>query len=122
MAEAVGFGRKITKLYVSIVNSEHNRNSIEILVRDGYGRHIEKHVEKFSKNEKNVDYVAAIKSLQISSKYCKNKVYIFTNNRSMLNQIHGSYAIKNKKTLKFLNEIRFLQQFFKCARFFYAGS
>lgn len=123
MQETLRRGRVIRKLYINIDGScrgNPGSAAIGVVVRDNYGTVLEEYKEFIGKSTNNLaEYIAAVKALEIAAKYCREKVYIFTDSRLLVNHVYGSYRIKNKKLFKLLIEIKLLQGFFKCVRFFH---
>lgn len=116
-------GRVIHKLYINIdgaCKGNPGPASIGVVVRDNYGKVLEEYKEFIGRSTNNIaEYRAAVKALEIAAKYCREKVYIFTDSKLLVNQIYGSYRIKNKELFKLLMEIKLLEGFFKCVRFFH---
>lgn len=111
-------GRKTRKLYIEMSTKRVGKKShIGLSVRDGYGKLLEEYKEVM-RYDKLVEYKAAVKSLEIASKYCRDKVYVFTGNRLLVNHVCGTHGTKDRSKSKIILEIKFLQGFFKCVRFF----
>lgn len=125
MQETFRTGRTIKKLYINIDGSckgNPGPAAIGVVVRDNYGTTLEEYREFIGSSTNNVaEYRAAVKALEIAAKYCRNRVYIFTDSRLLVNHVQGSYRIKNRMLLKLLMEINLLQGFFRCVRFFHVG-
>lgn len=123
MQDTLRTGRVIRKLYVNIdgaCKGNPGPSAIGVVVRDNYGRVLEEYKEFIGRSTNNLaEYQAAVKALEIAAKYCRNKVYIFTDSKLLVNHVYGSYRIKNKKLFRLLMEIKLLEGFFKCVRFFY---
>lgn len=125
MQDTLRTGRVIRKLYINIDGASKGNpgpSSIGIVVRDNYGRTLEEYKEFIGTSTNNVaEYQAAVKALEIAAKYCREKVYIFTDSKLLVNHVYGSYRIKNRNLMKLLIEIKLLQGFFRCVRFFHVG-
>lgn len=123
MQEILRGGRTIRKLYINIdgaCKGNPGPAAIGVIVKDNYGSTLEEYREFIGKSTNNLaEYRAAVKALELAVKYCRNKVYVFTDSRLLVNHICGSYRIKNRALLKLLMEIKLLEGFFKCVRFFY---
>ncbi len=123
MQETLRIGRIIKKLYINIDGSckgNPGPAAIGIVVRDNYGRTLEEYKEFIGRSTNNsAEYRAAIKALEIAAKYCRNRVYIFTDSKLLVNHIYGGYRIKNRVLFRLLAEIKLLEGFFKCVRFFH---
>jgi len=123
MQDTLKKGRIVRKLYINIEGAckrKPGSSTISVVVRDNYGRTLEEYKESIGKSTENLaDYQAAVKALEIAAKYCRDKIYIFTDNRFLVNHVYGSYRIKNRALFKLLMEIKLLEGFFKCVRFFY---
>lgn len=116
-------GKFIRKLYINIdgaCKGNPGPAAIGILVRDNYGRTLEEYREFIGKSTNNIaEYSAAVKALEIAAKYCRDKIYIFTDSKLLVNHLYGSYRIRNRKLMQLLIEIKLLQGFFRCVRFFH---
>lgn len=122
MQETLRGERKIGKLYVKI-GVERRRagpSSVAVLMKDNYGKTVEEYREAVEKSERKIaDYVAAVKSLEVAAKHCRGRIYVFTESRPLINHLRGGYRIKNKAIFKKVMEVKFLEGFFDCVRFFY---
>ncbi len=123
MQDTLRRGRVIRKLYINIdgaCRGNPGPAAIGVVVRDNYGRTLEEYKEFIGSSTSNLaEYRAAVKALEIAAKYCRNKIYIFTDSRLLVNHVYGSYRIRNKALFRLLMEIKLLEGFFKCVRFFY---
>lgn len=123
MQETLRKPRKIRKLYINIdgaCKGNPGPASIGVLVKDSDGHTLEEYKEFIGKSTSNLaEYKAAVRALEIAAKYCRERVYIFTDSRLLVNHVYGSYKIKNRELFKLLMEIKLLQGFFKCVRFFH---
>lgn len=125
MQDTLRTGRIIRKLYINI-DGASKRNpgpaAIGVVVKDNYGRTLEEYREHIGNSTNNIaEYQAAVKALEIAAKFCREKVYVFTDSKLLVNHIYGSYRIRNGDLMKLLIEIKLLQGFFKCVRFFHVG-
>jgi ribonuclease HI len=116
-------GRFIRKLYVNIDGASKGNPgpaSIAVVVRDGYGRTLEEFCESVGKTTNNhAEYLAAIKALEISAKYCRNIVYIFTDSQLLVNHVNGRYRVRKRKMLEAILKIKSMESLFRTVRFFH---
>ena len=118
MQSALVRERGLSKLYVSVERT-CGISSFRIVLKDSYGTLVEERRETFEKYGGDAsEYSAVVRALEMSARYCREKVYVFTSNRRILNHLNRGRTIKNKKISRLVVEIRFLQGFFKCVRFF----
>lgn len=109
--------RSISKVYANI---ETSKGLVKVVLKDNLGSMLEDYEAPTKEARKNVrDYEAVVKALELSAKHCRNKVYVFTDNRLLTNQFYGSMRIKNKELLRRLMEVKLLEGFFKCVRLFH---
>ena len=115
--------RPIKSLYVNIdgtCRGNPGPAAIAIIVKDNYGKILEEYKEFIGKSTNNfAEYKAAIRALEIALKYCRNKVYLFTDSKLLVNQLLGRYRIRKKNLLKLLMEIKLLERFFRKVYYFY---
>jgi ribonuclease HI len=115
--------RPIRSLYVNIDGASKGNPgpaAIAIIVKDNYGKILEEYKEFIGKSTNNsAEYKAAIRALEIALKYCRNKVYLFTDSKLLVNQLLGKYRIRKKSLLKLLMEIKMLERFFKKVYYFH---
>lgn len=116
-------GKFINTVYVNIdgaCKGNPGPAAIAVIVKDNYGKVLEEYKEFIGKSTNNLaEYKAAVKALELAMKYCRNKVYLFTDNQLLVNHLIGRYRIKKKELLKVLMEIKLLEGFFQKVRYFY---
>jgi ribonuclease HI len=115
-------GKRIRKLYVNIGASRNHQgnSSISVAVRDNYGRTLEELQQGIGKTAYNeAVYLSGLKALEISAKYCRNIVYIFTDSQLLVNHVSGRYRVRKKELLRLLLDIKLLEGLFNTVRFFH---
>lgn len=115
-------GKEIRKLYVNI-GASHRRekgSTIAVVIKDSYGRTLEEFQEFVGFTTPNhAKYLSAIKALEISAKYCRNIVYVFTDSKLLVNHVCGRYRVRKKKLLQALLDIKLMEGLFNTVRFFH---
>ena len=72
--------------------------AIGIVFLDSKGNFIAEHKECIGNSTNNrAEYIAIIRALELSTKYCRKMVSIFCDSELVVNQINGTYAIKNSE-------------------------
>lgn len=109
------------KLYVNIASEQKDGiRAIGVVVKDNHGRTLEEFKEAVGSVTKNIaDYTSLVRALEISAKYCREKVYVFTDNKLLVNHAFGSFRIRDRDLMKLLIEFKLLSGFFKVVRLFY---
>ncbi len=115
--------RKIHALYINIdgaCKGNPGPAAIGVVVKDNYGRKLEEYNEFIGRATNNIaEYRAAIRALEIAAKYCRNRIYIFTDSKLLVNHLIGRYRIRKQELLKLLMEIKVLETFFNRVKFFH---
>lgn len=85
----------------------------KIRIKDNTGKLLEEYSIEGLNNFQSV-----IKALEIAVKYSRNKVYVFTSDKKLVNRILGRLKLKSKKEIKGLLEIKLFETFFQTVRYF----
>lgn len=109
-------GSLVRKLYINIDSTP--KDSVSVSVKDNYGKLLESHSEPRG-SKRNTEYLAVVKALEIAAKHCRGKVYIFSNNRILVNHANGLYRIRNPDVLRSLINMKSLEPIFESVKYFH---
>lgn len=116
-------GRYIKSLYINIdgaCKGNPGPAAFAVVIKDNYGKILEEYSEFIGNGTNNLaEYKAAIKALELAAKYCRNRIYIFSDSELLVNHITGKYRIRKQELLKLLTEMKILEMFFRRVRYFH---
>ncbi len=116
-------GKYIRSLYINIdgaCKGNPGPSAFAVIIKDNYGKILEEYKEFIGNGTNNLaEYKAAIKALELAAKYCRKKIYIFSDSELLVNHITGRYRIRKQELLKLLMEMKILETFFTSVRYFY---
>lgn len=116
-------GKYIKSLYINIdgaCKGNPGPSAFAVIIKDNYGKVLEEYKEFLGNGTNNIaEYKAAIKALELAAKYCRNKIYIFSDSELLVNHITGKYRIRKHELLKLLMEMKLLETFFQTVRYFH---
>lgn len=114
----------INSVYVNIDGAcKNNPGPAAIAIVIKAGRNVlEEFSEAIGDSTNNfAEYRAAVKALELAAKYCRNRVYIFTDSELLVNQLTGRYRIRSKKLLDAIKEIKLLELLFKKVSYYHVS-
>ena len=88
--------------------------ALGVIIKDPKGKLLHEHSQVLKKCTNNqAEYAALIVDLRLCTKFTKNKVCCFSDSQLIINQMNGSWRVRNDKLIKFYEKAKDREKPFK---------